>query len=243
MENLKQHWDKVYSGIGSKHTWTQHTPETILYLIESLNLKKDAAIIDVGGGDSELADHLLRLGFTNITVLDISANAIETSRQRLGARAEDIQWIVSDITSFKPQVKFDVWIDRAAFHFLREKQPIEHYTHLTKNHVSENGYLLIATFSDTGPDKCSGLEVKRYSKKDLTKLFEENYNRERCVVEDHITPAGVIQNFIYCLFKRRIGGGVFHNQCDDEYRVYEGNKSDTTVNACNLSEKGSPCCG
>jgi cyclopropane fatty-acyl-phospholipid synthase-like methyltransferase len=242
MENLTLHWNKVFTDTNNIHTWTQSNPETTLNLIKSLNLKKNAAIIDIGGGDSKLVDHLLDLGYTNITVLDISSNALDISRKRLGERSKKVRWIVSDITQFKTDEQYDVWIDRAAFHFLREDEQIKYYTNLTKHYVSENGYLLISTFSNHGPNKCSGLDVKQYNKEDLTKLFEDNYNRERCIFEDHITPSKATQNFIYCLFKHRLGAGVLHNQSEDEYKKHEGEIKEVDIDSCDITKKGF-CCG
>jgi cyclopropane fatty-acyl-phospholipid synthase-like methyltransferase len=240
MENIVQHWDKVFAETNQIHSWTQNIPETTLDLIKSLDLKKDAAIIDIGAGDSKLVDHLLDLGYTNITVLDISSNALDSSRRRLGERANKVKWIVSDITKFKTNERYDAWIDRAAFHFLRNDEQIKYYTNLTKQFVTENGYLLLSTFSNNGPEKCSGLNVKQYSKKDLTKLFEDNFNRERCVIEDHITPSKASQNFIYCLFKRRSGAGVWHNQCEDEYRTYGNEVIPLAIESCDITKKD--CC-
>lgn len=242
METLRQHWNEVFLGPNQTHTWTQNYPETILYLINALNLKKDAAIIDVGGGDSKLVDHLLDLGYTNITVLDISSNALDNCRKRLGERSEKVNWIVSDITEFKTDQQYDLWIDRAAFHFLREDNQIKHYIDLTKHHVSKNGYLLISTFSHLGPNKCSGLEVMKYNKEDLTKLFEDNYDRMRCVIEDHITPSNLSQNFIYCLFKHRIGNEISHDQMADEYKKYNGEINSVDTESCDITKKGC-CCG
>ena len=227
---------KQYSYMDTKQSWNYFEFNQIF------EFKKNAAIIDIGGGDSKLVDHLLDLGYTNITVLDISSNALDISRKRLGERSKKVRWIVSDITQFKTDEQYDVWIDRAAFHFLREDEQIKYYTNLTKHYVSENGYLLISTFSNHGPNKCSGLDVKQYNKEDLTKLFEDNYNRERCIFEDHITPSKATQNFIYCLFKHRLGAGVLHNQSEDEYKKHEGEIKEVDIDSCDITKKGF-CCG
>lgn len=240
MHQTHDHWNKVFNHSISIHSWSQDIPRTTLAIIASLNLNKDASIIDMGAGDSKLVDHLLDLGYTNITVLDISINAIEASKKRLGEKGYSVKWIVANFLEFKPEDKYDLWIDRAAFHFLIDINSINQYSALAKRFIKDNGYLLLSTFSDQGPDKCSGLEIKQYGKRELTKIFEENFNRERCIIEDHFTQMNVKQNFIYCLFKRRSGGGVFHNQCEDEYTSYLDNIPNDAATSCDISIKN--CC-
>jgi len=165
-------------------------------------LKKNAKIIDIGGGDSKLVDFLLDESFENITVLDISAKALDKAKQRLGNRANKVNWIVCDVMDYKPNTTYDVWHDRAAFHFLTTRQQITTYIHIASKAVT--GYLIIGTFSVDGPKKCSGLEVKQYNEEILTAELQNNFDKIHCIKEDHITPFNTTQNFLFCSFKRRV---------------------------------------
>ena len=185
----KLHWEKVYSSKQMNEvSWYQPTPEISLDFINGLNISKTDAIIDVGGGDSYLVDHLLKKGFTDITVLDISEAAINRAKQRLGNAAKRINWIVSDITELSIDKKFDFWHDRAAFHFLTGKEQVEKYLSVAQEHISENGKMLIGTFSTEGPEKCSGLPVKQYSEHSLSSLLKKWFEKIKCVTADHKTP-------------------------------------------------------
>jgi len=198
----KLHWEKVYETKKSKEvSWTQPVPQISLNFIHSYHLPKTASIIDVGGGDSNLVDHLLDEGFTNLTVLDISARALDNAKQRLGAKAEKVTWIVSDIISFEPTTTYDVWHDRATFHFLTTKEQIEKYIKVAERSVK--GYMIIATFSDTGPKKCSGLPVHQYDQEKLETILNNRFLKLHCITEDHITPFNTTQNFLFCSFKKR----------------------------------------
>lgn len=199
MDNKKAHWDAVYqSKQPHEVSWTQTVPRASLDFIHSFDLPKTARIIDVGGGDSQLAEHLLREGFEQITVLDISKKAIARAKKRLGRQARKVKWVVADINDFQPAEMFDVWHDRATFHFLTEKTQVERYLDTAKNAVSR--YLVVGTFSDTGPRKCSGLDIKQYSEADLEAAFEKGFQKIRCVNEDHETPFQTVQNFTFCSF-------------------------------------------
>ncbi len=201
MDEYKQHWETVYqTKQANEVSWTQETPQTSLDFIRSLNLPKSASIIDIGGGDSKLVDFLLDEGYENLTVLDISATALERAKARLGERAEKVNWIVADITDFKPDTSYDVWHDRAAFHFLTDNEQIEKYLNIV--HAAVTGFLLIGTFSEDGPKKCSGLEIKQYSGTSLENVFKRDFTKIACKTEDHITPFNTIQNFTFCSFKR-----------------------------------------
>ncbi len=201
MDEYKQHWETVYqTKQANEVSWTQETPQTSLDFIRSLNLPKSASIIDIGGGDSKLVDFLLDEGYENLTVLDISATALERAKARLGERAEKVNWIVADITDFKPDTSYDVWHDRAAFHFLTENEQIEKYLNIV--HAAVTGFLLIGTFSEDGPKKCSGLEIKQYSGTSLENVFKRDFTKIACKKEDHITPFNTKQNFTFCSFKR-----------------------------------------
>lgn len=203
MENFKSHWEKIYSTkTANEVSWTQEVPGTSLNFIHGFNLSKNASIIDIGGGESRLVDFLLDEGYTNITVLDISEQALLKTKNRLGERASKVTWIVSDVTEFMPSQKFDVWHDRATFHFLTTKDQVEKYVDLAASFINENGFMAIGTFSENGPTKCSGLNVKQYSETELEKTLTYYFRKIKCLSEDHVTPFNTIQNFLFCSFKK-----------------------------------------
>ena len=198
----KNHWDTVYKTKDpNQRSWTEDVPKTSLEFIHSFHLKKSSKIIDVGGGDSKLVDYLLEEGFKNITVLDISEAALDRAKKRLGKKASKINWVISDVTKFNPDSTFDVWHDRATFHFLTTKNQVAKYLHAARRSVK--GYLTIGTFSENGPDKCSGLETKQYSEQTLTAELQNGFEKLRCITEDHKTPFDTKQNFLFCSFKRK----------------------------------------
>jgi len=198
---MKQHWEKVYTTKKPDEvSWTQAKPETSLRFIHDFDLPKNAAIIDVGGGDSKLVDCLLEEGYTNITVLDISEQAVIRARKRLGERAENVKWIVSDIIDFVPDAIYDVWHDRAAFHFMNTDETVVHYLTTMKQAVKK-GYAVIGTFSEQGPKMCSGLEIRQYSESSLASLLQPEFVRLKTLTEDHTTPFQTQQNFLFCSFK------------------------------------------
>ncbi len=185
----QQHWDKVYSTKAADEvSWFQQYPKTSMEFVELFNLPLSANIIDIGGGDSHFVDALIAKGYTNIWVLDISAKAIEKAKQRLGKSASKIHWIVSDVTDFKPPVKFYFWLDRAAFHFLTTENQIYKYVLIAQNAIKKDGYLILGTFSENGPTMCSGLNVKQYSKASMSARFKIAFERIKCIEEDHTTP-------------------------------------------------------
>ncbi|MGZ3900079.1 MAG: class I SAM-dependent methyltransferase [Bacteroidia bacterium] len=184
-------------------SWYEPTPATSLKLIEESQIKKDAKIIDVGGGDSFLVDHLLEKGYSNITVLDISASALERAKQRLGEKAGKVKWIVADAADFIPAEKYDLWHDRAAFHFLTKENEISNYVRTITENVNPDGTVIIGTFSDKGPKKCSGIEIKQYSEQSLPEKFKEGFEKVTCNNVQHTTPFNTVQDFIFCVFKRK----------------------------------------
>lgn len=200
MDSKKAHWDAVYqSKQPHEVSWTQPVPKTSLDFIHSFGLPKTARIIDIGGGDSQLAEYLLREGFEHITVLDISEKAVDRAKKRLGRLARKVKWVVADIADFRPaDGAFDLWHDRATFHFLTEKGQVERYLDTACSAASR--FLVVGTFSDTGPRKCSGLDIKQYSEADLAAAFEKGFRKIRCVNEDHETPFLTLQNFTFCSF-------------------------------------------
>lgn len=201
--SLKSHWEKVYQTKKfSEVSWYQPTPQTSLEFIADLGIGRDAAIIDVGGGDSLLADHLLQHGYVDITILDISEAAINRAKKRLGKDAEKINWVISDILEFSSDKKFDCWHDRAAFHFLTTEEQIKTYLQIAGKHISEKGRMVMGTFSTTGPEMCSGLPVKQYSEQTLSVQLKKWFEKIKCITIDHITPVQKIQNFLFCSFKK-----------------------------------------
>ena len=199
----KKHWETVYETKSPDQvSWTQESPKTSLEFIHSFGLKKSAKIIDIGGGDSKLVDYLLDEGFESVTVLDISAKSLEKAKDRLGEKANKVNWIVSDITEFEPNMTFDVWHDRATFHFLTTTEQISKYIKTARKSV--NGFLTIGTFSKNGPEKCSGLEIKQYNEDELTLELKNGFDKIKCVTEDHLTPFDTTQNFLFCSFKRQL---------------------------------------
>ena len=199
----KEHWQNIYETKGMQEvSWFQDVPETSLALIQKVAPEKDAAIIDVGGGDGFLVDELLKLGYTNITVLDISENAVQRAKARLGKSAEKVKWIVTDITDFVPEQQYAVWHDRAVFHFLTTPKDIAKYKTLVTDSIVSQGNFILATFSDEGPNKCSGLEICKYSELDLQKQFEDTFNVVDSFKENHNTPFRTIQNFTFSVFQK-----------------------------------------
>ncbi len=203
MDENKQHWENIYQTKNPDEvSWTQDCPQTSLDFIHSFDLPKTAAIIDIGGGDSKLVDYLLAEGFENITVLDISKNALARAQKRLGEKSAKVNWIVSDILSFQPETAYTLWHDRATFHFLTTPAQINQYLTVAGDHVS--GYLTIGTFSESGPEKCSGLPIKQYSEEELVTEVKKNFAKIKCINEDHITPFQTKQNFLFCSFKKQM---------------------------------------
>ena len=200
----KEHWEKVYNTKAyAEVSWYQPDSKTSLRLIDKIRLSNEAAILDVGGGDSHLVDHLINRGFRGISVLDISGKALEKAKKRLGYLAMGTTWIESDIAKFNPTKKYDFWHDRAVFHFLTERNQIDHYVKIVSENVKPNGYFLLATFSDQGPLKCSGLEVSRYSLEEHAQFFAPYFEVISSFKEDHKTPSGGVQNFSFSLFKKQ----------------------------------------
>jgi 2-polyprenyl-3-methyl-5-hydroxy-6-metoxy-1,4-benzoquinol methylase len=201
-DERKSHWENVYTTKQPHEvSWTQEVPATSLNLIRSFAIDKSAGIIDIGGGDSNLVDFLLDEGYTNISVLDISSEALERAKKRLGAKADNVKWIESDITAFEPAEQYAIWHDRAAFHFLTTPEQIANYVATAAKAVT--GYLAIGTFSENGPKRCSGLDITQYSEEKLENTFTASFKKTDCLTEDHTTPFNTTQNFIFCSFKKR----------------------------------------
>jgi ubiquinone/menaquinone biosynthesis C-methylase UbiE len=197
------YWDQVYKKKNEHEvSWFQEVPKKSLEMIDELNLAKDSTIIDIGGGDSRLVDHLIDRGFSNITVLDISAEALVKAKNRLTNPPQGLEFVASDVTLFKPNKKFKLWHDRATFHFLTELEQVEKYLKIAYEALDEGGYLIVSTFSKSGPEKCSGLSISQYSQDDLKSLFGRYFKNIKCSEDTHTTPWNTTQNFVYCGFKK-----------------------------------------
>lgn len=202
--NKQQHWDNVYQTKGRDEvSWFREHLETSLRMIANTGVVKDAAIIDVGGGNSNLVDDLLEQGFSEVSVLDISSKAINDNKERLGRKAENVSWYVADITRVHlPENRFDVWHDRAVFHFLTAEDDRQRYIELVKKSLKPAGHIIVASFSLDGPRKCSGLDVMRYSPESMRNEFGDTFKLVESVGETHNTPFGTTQDFVYCYCRR-----------------------------------------
>ncbi len=203
VESKKKHWETIYNTKKLQEvSWYQPVPETSINYINDTQVAKDAEIIDIGGGDSFLSDNLLSLGYSNVSVLDIAESALNRAKLRHAENADAITWIVSDITEFKPKTSYDVWHDRAAFHFLTSEEEIQKYLKVMQSAIKLNGFLILGTFSENGPTKCSGIEIKQYSKEQLKAIIPKSFKFIEGKNVDHPTPSGGLQNFTFCKFQK-----------------------------------------
>ena len=205
------HWEEVYTSRDETTvSWFQDNPAPSLDLIARVGQRKDADIkgidiIDIGGGASRLADHLLARGFRHVTVLDISQGALDLAALRLGRRASEVQWIAADVTEWNPSRRFDLWHDRAAFHFLVDPEDRAAYVARLKQALRVGGHAIIATFAPDGPEKCSGLPVNRYDAEGLAHELGETFTLVESLRHDHTTPGKATQRFQFSVFQRRSG--------------------------------------
>ena len=198
--NKKTHWETVYETKSDQQvSWYREHLDNSLQLILKTKVGKEAAIIDVGGGSSTLADDLLENGFADVSVLDISAAALKKSQERLGNRAAQIEWIEVDITEVSlPENHYDVWHDRAVFHFLTDENDRKKYVELVMRSLKVGGHIIVASFGENGPQKCSGLAVVRYNPETMHSEFGKNFKLVKSITETHETPFQTTQEFIYC---------------------------------------------
>jgi len=199
--DARSHWENVYTTKAPEAvSWYRLHLEKSLEIVERVAPDRSVAIIDVGGGESTLVDDLLARGYQNVAVLDVSPTAIDVAKRRLGRAADSVQWIVGDITSVElPSSAYDVWHDRAVFHFLTEKEQRAAYARQVARVVKPGGYVLVSTFGPEGPTKCSGLEVVRYDAESLHAEFGVSFRLLESLKELHETPLGTTQQFLYCL--------------------------------------------
>jgi len=200
----RAHWQSVYLTRSEQQvSWTQQDPEPSLSLIEKFAGGRRASIIDIGGGASRLVDALCQRGYEAVTVLDLSQAALDAAKQRLGAEATNVQWIAADITQWRPPAAFDIWHDRAAFHFLVEADDREAYLKSLHMGVRTGGHAIIATFALDGPEKCSGLPVQRYNPESLAKTVGPSFELIAQERHHHTTPWGAMQSFQFSVLRRR----------------------------------------
>jgi 2-polyprenyl-3-methyl-5-hydroxy-6-metoxy-1,4-benzoquinol methylase len=203
MTDDQTHWNDTYSSKGDNVSWYQPPSSRSLELIRSAAPMHNASIIDIGAGASRLADSLLTAGYTDVTLLDISEIALGRTRDRLGEAASKVRWIVADISQWKPSRTWDVWHDRAVFHFLIDHAAQDSYIAALKQATRPGSTAILSTFALTGPEKCSGLPVQRYSAETLSARMGSDFELVTQEAEQHHTPFGTTQDFIYAGFRRR----------------------------------------
>ncbi|MBB3646220.1 trans-aconitate methyltransferase [Rhizobium sp. BK619] len=203
-EAKQEHWDAVYrTKAADSVSWYQPTPEPSLQALDALRLPVTASLIDVGGGASSLVDRLVERGWSDLTVLDIAAPALDLAKARLGDETARVAWVVDDVTAWRPERQYDVWHDRAVFHFHTEPEQRLAYRRALETGTAPGSAVIIATFAPDGPERCSGLPVQRYDAAALTREFSSAFTLERDWREEHTTPSGGRQSFQWCVFRRR----------------------------------------
>lgn len=200
MQTPKDHWEQVYqTKQPDAVSWFQEHATQSLDIIRSTGASLDANMIDVGGGASTLVDDLLDCGFKNVTVLDLSGSALRVARERLGAKGKSVKWIAGDIREVDlPVQKYDIWHDRAVFHFLTDPADRSAYVQQVMKSVKPGGHVIVATFAPDGPEQCSGLPVVRYAPDELHQEFGPAFELVEHLSEEHTTPWGSVQHFVYC---------------------------------------------
>ena len=198
------HWDRVFgTKADTDVSWYQERPDASLASIEACGLPATAALLDVGAGSSALVDHLLSAGCLDVTVLDISEAALARARARLGVRAAEVDWVVADVTTFRPARRYDLWHDRAAFHFLTTEEDQQAYATALRASVADSGWVILAAFAPHGPRRCSGLDVRRHDGASMASVLGPDFSLVHEEIVEHRTPSGVTQAFTYARFRRR----------------------------------------
>jgi len=194
----KEHWQTVYQTKAPTETsWYQPVPQRSLEWIHAAGLPPASPILDAGGGASTLVDHLLGASFPDVTVLDIAPASLAAAKVRLGAMAARVQWIEADVTAWQPARRYGLWHDRAVFHFLVDSMLRARYVDVLRSALARGGHAMIATFGPDGPQRCSGLAVRRYSADELCAVLGPSFHLVRSQIETHITPGGITQQFLY----------------------------------------------
>jgi SAM-dependent methyltransferase len=203
MIDVKSKWENIYTNKQDNEvSWFQENPEISILLIEKYSLKnKKSKIVDIGGGNSLLTSELVNKGYDDLCVLDISAKALERSRERI--KGATVKWLVGDVLECEQLNQIDVWHDRALFHFLTERNEVAKYINIATKAINKSGVLILGTFSVTGLEKCSGLPIVQYSEGKFRELFKGNFNLVECFDETHTTPFNTKQNFIWGVFVRK----------------------------------------
>lgn len=201
---MKSHWENIYENKeDTEVSWYQESPETSLNLIMKYHNTVHDKFIDVGAGNSNLTSELLGKGFNDLTALDISKNALNRTMKKLKEKSSLVNWVPSNILEFHTTEKFDIWHDRAVFHFLKSDEDVQQYINLVSQSINQNGHFILSTFSKDGPIKCSGLEISQYNIDELNQLFSHDFDLVESFTENHITPFNSNQDFIYTVWKKK----------------------------------------
>ena len=201
--NVKNHWENIYSSKNEDAvSWFEEYPKTSIELIEKYSTDKSSSIIDIGSGRSKILKNLIENEYDDLTYLDISQEACSKSKISLGNKKDLIQWHVQNVLDLNAEKKCSIWHDRAVFHFLISKEDVEKYKKVAFKNIAQDGYLILGTFSENGPEKCSGLNISRYSPESLKKIFNPEFKIIETLTIDHKTPFNTIQNFLFIIFKK-----------------------------------------
>lgn len=199
-----EHWDAVYTNKAEADvSWYQPETQATLQIVETAAPNKNAAILDAGAGDARLLETLANKGYADLTALDISQAALNRAQARMGAAANQIKWVCADLREWRPDRQYDVWHDRATFHFLNDEASAGAYANLVARAVIPGGKLIVGGFAEDGPEKCSGLRVRRYDETGLREVFEPAFELEKTERYVHQTPSGALQHFLVGIFARR----------------------------------------
>ena len=199
----KAHWENVYTTKGENEvSWFQESPAPSLELMDLAQLTPKSAIVDIGGGASRLVDSLIARGFQNVTVLDLSESALGAAKARLGDQADNVQWVVADVTTWEPPQTYDLWHDRAAFHFLTDDAARSAYVDRLRRALKPTGRVIIGTFARNGPERCSGLPVTRHDAVSLAATLGPEFELIDTRPHQHVTPWGATQQFQFSTFRR-----------------------------------------
>ena len=201
--DLKSHWENIYSSKKEDGvSWFQEHPKTSIDLIEKYSTDKSISIIDIGSGRSKILKNLIENEYDDLTYLDISQEACSKSKISLGIKQDLVQWYVENVLDCNTEKNCSIWHDRAVFHFLISKEDVEKYKQVTLKNIVKGGYLILGTFSENGPEKCSGLNVSRYSTESLKEIFNPEFKMIESFAIDHKTPFNTTQNFLFSIFKK-----------------------------------------